>query len=331
MNGTEWRVQTNAAYDALCLLNVFTDQALYTAQHSALVEQWQPRLTATALGTLQRVQRAFEIGILSARLCLLFSDAAPQTLDDLERAAVQPGQLLRAYRALPYANPEEEQRLKATLPDLLTLIRFLHDHHFEARWAADLGPAIGARLANLRQTLARYGVVPAAERALGRPVDAAIVEVYVQAYTAPHGIKLIGPRFITAPSWPAEVTVRVAVHELMHPPFDLHRPELQAAFTRLARDPELWAAFAGHDPQFGYTTWDGYVEENCVRALDQVIAESFGIARDAQERFRQEDAGVHVLAARLTPLLRRRTPEGFFGDWLTEQVERGELVEAPSR
>jgi hypothetical protein len=327
-----WIVQPNLAYDALCLLNIWTGDTFYSEEHPGLLERWQPRLTAPVLEAFSRIERAIrgDGGILSASLCLLFSSVQPKNLHDLERAILQPETLLETFRASPYFDPGAPDQFQMLLPDLLTLVQFLQASPFEAEHATDLGTDFEPKRQALQTTLETYDILEAVEAALGYGLTAQEIEVFTLAYTAPHGIKIIGNRFITAIEWSATITARVAIHELMHPPFDLSRPALQLALEQLAQDPVLNKCFEDHDPAFGYNSWEGYVEENCVRALDQVISESFGIARDAAERWQEEDGGMHQLAARLTPLLRARVSGAreanrTFEAWLIEQIAQGTL------
>jgi hypothetical protein len=266
---TRWIVQPSPAYDALCLLNIFTGDPFYTDEHPGLYERWQPRLTGTNLEAFQRVanQIRHDQGIISAELCLIFSAVQPRTLNDLERAILAPKPLLEAYRASPYFDQDTIEMFERLAPDLLTLVRFLKDNPFESEHRALLNLAFEEKCRALQTALEQFDIVQRVESMLGHELGVAEIEVFVLAYTAPHGIKIIGNRFITAAEWSAEITVRVAIHELMHPPFAIDRPELQTALEKLWQDPVLREHFEAHDPAFGYNTWHGYVEENCVRVL----------------------------------------------------------------
>jgi hypothetical protein len=325
---TRWIVQPSLAYDALCLLNIFTGDPFYTDEHPGLYERWQPRLTGKNLEVFQRVADLIrhDQGIISAALCLIFSGVKPCSLNDLEQAILEPEPLLEAYRASPYFDQDTVELFEQIASDLLMLVRFLKDSPFGIEHRAFLDSAFEEKCRALQTALEQFDIVQRVEFMLGYELGVAEIEVFVLAYTMPHGIKVIGNRFITAAEWSAEITVRVAIHELMHPPFAIDRPELQTALEKLRQDPVLCEHFETHDPAFGYNTWHGYVEENCVRALDQVICEHFGIARDADERWREEDGGMHILAARLTPLLRARETTGEkFEDWLIGQIMDGLL------
>ena len=51
--------------------------------------------------------------------------------------------------------------------------------------------------------------------------------------TRPHGMKLLGTRFITDVSGPVSIVVRTAGHEMFHPPFDRQDAEVSASIALL--------------------------------------------------------------------------------------------------
>ncbi len=323
-----WQLKSNLAYDALCLLNIWTGDPFYTSQHAGIYERWIPRLNDAVRVAHQRVAyniREKQQGIISAQLCLIFSAVQPETLEDLIKAVDSPHTMIEAVLQSPYVNEDAARNFLELIPDLRVILEFLRDSPFAAEQLADLGDDAQQRQSDMLVALERYDVVTAVESQLGMALPIENLEVFTLAYTAPHGIKIIGSRFITALTWSPTIVVRVAAHELMHPPFDHDAPEIQEALTKLSEQSWLYEAFLNRNPQYGYNTWADYVEENCVRALDQVIGESFGIARDASERWRVEDEGMHVLAAALTPLLRTRPLGGTFQQWLVNLTRQGIL------
>ena len=196
--------------------------------------------------------------------------------------------------------------------------------NFEAEYQAEVAPTLLSTCQETQRVLEQFDIVAEVEAELGTPLAVSQIEVLVLAYTAPHGMKLVGNSFVTSASWPPQTSAFVAVHELMHPPFDVSVPEVRLAIDALRDDPFLSERFDTHDPAFGYNTWDGYVEENCVRALDQTILERLGIAKPAWSRWTTDDGGMHVLAAVLHPLLKARTDKGMpFGLWFAQEVCSG--------
>jgi hypothetical protein len=73
---------------------------------------------------------------------------------------------------------------------------------------------------------------------------------------------------------------------------------------------------------------DGLLEEDLVSALDKLIAERFGAARNPRERWNEVDDGMHVLSAGLYGLMRQdvcaRTG-GNIEHWLLHQAVSGAL------
>ena len=73
---------------------------------------------------------------------------------------------------------------------------------------------------------------------------------------------------------------------------------------RLKDDAFLMEKVLNHNPSFGYNSFEGYIEENVVRALDQIINERLGIAKNARKRWKEEDGGMHVFAAALYHIMK---------------------------
>jgi hypothetical protein len=84
-----------------------------------------------------------------------------------------------------------------------------------------------------------------------------------------------------------------------------------------------------HNPSFGYNTFADYVEEDSVRALDQLISEKLGIAEDPRRRWRTEDGGMHVLAVALYALLKAEhyyARGETYGAFSARQITEGRLA-----
>ena len=104
-------------------------------------------------------------------------------------------------------------------------------------------------------------------------------------------------RFITDAGYPLGIVVRNAAHEMFHPPFDRHGVVIETCVNELAKDFFFMAEFVHRDPSYGYNTVKSLIEEDCVRALEQLVNEKLGVAVAARERWRNEDDGLHVFAA----------------------------------
>jgi len=155
--------------------------------------------------------------------------------------------------------------------------------------------------------LPRFNIVPVIEAKLGRALPSNRITVFLLYYSEPHGIKITGTRFLTHYSYPFRIVLRNAIHEMMHPPYDLaHDAELRKDLDSLHADPYLMNKVEHHDPSFGYNTLDGMVEEDCVQALEEVVAEHFGAGHDSRSYWREQDGGIHVFAVTLYSVMQEQ-------------------------
>ncbi|ULH13953.1 hypothetical protein MF271_01075 (plasmid) [Deinococcus sp. KNUC1210] len=259
-------------------------------------------------------------------LCLIVSTQRIDSLADVQQTLGRPDLLKSALAETPYFDEVWWQAFETSRADLQIVLQSLAHEGYEAHWTTTIEPAVQSAVVRFRETLDHYDVVSEVEVQLGRRMEHDTVQVIVLGLTAPHGIKLAGNQFVTAAHWSPETTVLVAAHELMHPPYDLDLAEIREAVNALRTDAFLRERFDHHDPVSGYNTWEGFVEEGCVRALDQTICERLGVARPAWARFSTEDGGMHVLAALMHDLLQARTDHAEpFGEFFVRQVMNGAL------
>ena len=172
-------------------------------------------------------------------------------------------------------------------------------------------------------------MIPAVEKVLGSPRPTNKITVYLLYYSEPHGIKITGTRFLTHYSYPFRIVLRNAIHEMMHPPYDLaHDAELRSGLESLKSDPFLMNKVEHHDTSFGYNTLAGLEEEDCVQALEQIIAEHFGMGGNPREYWNEQDGGIHVLAVALYSLMKEQHFDGSresFPAFLRRQLRSGTL------
>lgn len=185
----------------------------------------------------------------------------------------------------------------------------------------------GCRIAELSLDLPKYNIVPAIEARLGFPLPSQTITVYLLAYSEPHGIRITGLRFLTHLSYPFDIVLHNAIHEAMHPPYDANDSAVRKAVDLLGRDPLVVDKVNHHDASFGYNTASGYIEEDSVQALEQILSEEFGVGRNAQEYWREQDGGMHLLAAAIyveykSALSQSRQP---YAKWFVHAVESGDL------
>lgn len=157
------------------------------------------------------------------------------------------------------------------------------------------------------------------------------IEIVLLQFAKPHGVKVQGQTFLQAADCDTATTLRVAAHEMLHPPLPMDGPVARAGLAALERDALPMRIVHEHDPRWGYTTLKALLDEDLVQALDQLISEALAVARPPAERWHRSDDGMHVLAAGLYGLQRQdrwRDRGGSIEDWLADAVRQGRL--APS-
>lgn len=342
---TEWEVTAAPAYDALCLIGVLGGDPFYVRFFEEAYRHFDARFTPAereAFRAVKRILKDEAAGIVSARLGLVFSaaeagglGAAPPrargAIAWLLRVARDPARARAALERTPYWSEEGWATYERARPHLIRALQALGRAGFEGFWERRARPRIEPRIAELAPFLRAHDVVPAVEARLGKALPSRRITVHVLAFARPHGIRIVGTRFLADVTFPSDVMVRNAIHEMMHPPYDASRPEIAQAVAALGADPLIRARVEHHDPSFGYNTVEGYVEEDVVEAMEAVIAEQLGVGRPDQAGYwREHDGGMHVLAAALYVELRRA--EGTAGGpvvvpaFLVDAVRRGDLT-----
>ena len=297
---THWKLAPSLPFDILCWLNVLTGDPFYVRYYAQNYEAFKERLTPEVVMALQRVKaKVKDEGkqIISALLCLYFSATDDQTLADLLKTVEDSSRMHQALKQSQYYKEAEWQLYESVRPELRTILLFLQDVGFDTYWQTSVLPQLEQRIQHLQEELLRYNVVVEDEALLGFSLPSDEITIYVLQYVQPHGIKILGMRFITDAGYPLGIVVRNAAHEMFHPPFDRQGAVIHMCVDELAKDAFFMDRFVHHDPSYGYNTLEGLIEEGCVRALEQLVNEKLGVAVDARERWRSEDEGLHVFAA----------------------------------
>lgn len=213
----------------------------------------------------------------------------------------------RNLKATPYYSDDGWKIYDESRPDLAAALKALKRIHFDKDWEQQVRPRIEKARATFTQDLPKYNIVPKIEAVLGSANPSSKITVYLLNYSEPHGIKITGTRFLTHYSYPFRIVLRNAIHEMMHPPYDLaHDADLRVSLESLHSDPFLMNKVEHHDASNGYNTLAGLEEEDCVQALEQIVAESFDMGGDPKSYWKEQDDGIHVLAVALYSLMRQQ-------------------------
>lgn len=330
---TRWKVRASEGFDALAFLGPLAGGELYLPYYQADVNAFAPRLPASVraeVSALWKEAEAAKFGLLGPSLSVIFANGHDDSLAAMT-AAVSAAEtsLLPAYRASPYWSEDDWRWFSAAGPRLKTIFAAMQAADFPG-FRAERAKEADQRIAELPRSLAGFDVIRAQEKLTGRTFDPQI-EVVLLQFCKPHGIKVQGQTFLQAADWNVAITVRNAAHEMLHSPIPTDGPVAKAALAVLAKDPLITRIVHEHDPRWGYTTLDGILDEDLVQALDQLISEALGVARNPADRWRKSDDGIHVLAGALYGMLRQdkwAETGGSIEAWLDRAVRTGRLAPA---
>lgn len=337
---TRWKLTPSFTFDALCWLNVLTGDPFYVCYYPQDYEAFKKRLTPDAIQALAGLKtKVKDQGrIISALLCLYFSATNDQTLADLLNTVEDSSHMYEVLKESPYYDEKEWQCYESIRPELKILLLFLQKIGFDDYWRSTILPRVEQRIAVLQQELAPFNVIVEDEALLSFSLPSDEITIHVLHYVQPHGIRILGTRFLTDVTYASSVQVRTAIHEMLHPPYDRESTQVQACLSELEKDAFLMEAFVNHNPDYGYNTFEGLIEEGCVRALDQLVNEKLGIAKDARERWRTDDEGMHVFAACLYAVMkeehynhRGEVFEIFFARMIGSKLKPGGLKQLYTR
>ncbi len=334
---TQWRVHSAEGLDALLLIGAASGDRLQ-AEHYADDIAWVRRTFSPAgLAALDRLDHTIRVSggnLVGPQLALVFSAAPIDSLADVAASARDSeGRLRPAFAASLYWNAEQWPDLVARMPDVATALGELERNGFHERWLREWRPAIAAAVETDARELRGYDLIPQQQRLLGRALDPTI-DVLVVHFSEPYGIKIMGQRFITHHTYPQALIFQNAAHEMFHPPFDPNDWSLMTRLTRLEHDAWVHNIVTGHDPSFGYNSFEGLFDEDSTQALDQIVSERMGAARHPDQRWRDADGGMHMMAAALYDAMKadgfdRRG--GVYSEWLKSALDRGLLTPAEVR
>jgi hypothetical protein len=329
--GTQWRVRTSEGFDALCALNLLSGDAYYLEKYPEEAKSFAAPRYAVARRAAHRLKAVIKDeqgGIVSAFLTLMFSGGPDSTLPAVLASARDPAQLKSSFRASAFWDEDSWKLFQRVRPDVIEALDAMQRAGFTENWESLMGAGASPRAGALQAELAPYDILGEQSRLIGHDLQQGRIEVILLHYSRPHGIRVQGARFLTNLGYPTATVLRNAAHEPLHPPYDANDPGVAKAVAEFARDSLIVRIVREHNPSFGYTTVAGYVEEDAVQALEQVVSERLGLAQPAEERWRKGDDGMHVLAAAIYDLMQETgfaEKGGRFETWFIDMVTAGRL------
>ena len=327
---TDWELKPSLKYDVLCLLNVLSGDPYYLHYYQVEYDHFHPLFTPqeqAAFVQLKHILKDEDGGIVSATLTLYYSTVEDETLPEMIRTAHDSSAMEAALRKTSYWSEDGWKQYDKARPALEAALRALDRVGFSAYWRQTARPRVEKRIAELAPDLPRYNIIPAIESLLGFALPSPTITIYLLNYSEPHGIRITGLRFLTHVSYPFRIVLHNAIHEPMHPPYNYGDPAVKDAIDLLGKDPLIADKVQHHDPSFGYNSASGYIEEDSVQALEEILSEQFGVGHSPCQYWQEQDGGMHVLAAAIYvgyEEARAKHPEPY-SRWFTDAVTDGQL------
>ena len=328
---TDWTVSSAAGLDALLLIGAASGDVMQSDIYVEEIEYVRKNISQEGLDALQIIDETLRQGLgklTGPTLALYFSANSIETIDDvIASAADLEGRVRPGLKNSIYWDPEEFEGALRLMPAIHKALKALKEMGYQDWYQATQEERVEAAIPGNLAAVEAFDIIPEQSRLLGRELDST-VEILVVAFAQPYGIRILGQRFIAWYGWEGAIQLRIAAHEIFHPPYDPDDTELNALLADLENDSWMQSIVEDHDPKFGYNSFDGIVNEDSTQALDQIVSERLGFARDAGRRWSHSDGGMHMLAAALYhAMLEDGFAEsgGVYSDWLKSALMRGLL------
>lgn len=313
---TTWIIRPSYKFDLANLCNLMTGDEVYSERHPEAHAYFSPRFEPAILA---QARAAFQQGILlgpGISSLLSMSDYhGPDIdliLDGLELAAANP------FFA-PYA---------VHFPLIRSLLRHVHELGAYDYWRTNCLPSLERKCEELLADAGKYPVVETASAMLGdgHVSTGTTIQLFIGHFAAPHATSLHNLAYLSDLRWGLEMHVAIAVHELLHPPFE--REEIKKLSEQFWSDAFFQEAKARLPLSSGYPRPEDFLEENLVEAAHVYLAEQLGVLDSPLEYFVTHDSGTHIVSPIVYSALRQGVRDrcGSLKDAIQLMIDEGMLT-----
>lgn len=326
----EWRIIPSYKLDLACFCNLLTKAAIVLEKHKAGYDAFsdvmaaRPDLLSFADSLLQQ---GLMVGTATASL-LSLSDYNGEDIAEICRLFDDDSQhpMITNYLVENDFSGDIAHVLQNVLPQMSGMLRYFHTHGFQNYWQDNRLPAIREKQLAFQQAADRYPVISKVNQLLGfESVRSDQVTLYLCSFSAPYGIGLKNA-FISDIRWCFEDTVAIAVHELIHPPFD--RAVIRQMAQSIWQDEFFREAKGLLPPSSGYHLPEEFLEENLVEGTHLFLSEQLGVEKDPLRYLLQHDSGSHVVSVILYDALKKgyRDETGTIQETVERLIREGALA-----
>lgn len=297
----EWIIIPSYKYDLAAFCNLFTLHRTYQELHQASWDRFRALVEASPenVGLAQQLRGSGVI--VSSALTAIFDSHDYNGLDIDEICSVMDDPHLRSTQLRSYfldtgiMEPGDWDKYEPLMPMMSSLVKYVHSGGFLEFWQNRCLPEIQERCQELEEESTEYPVIGLINELLGEryALREDTITVYLCKHSAPHGTSLRGQGFVSDIRWELENTVCIALHELMHPPFD--RGKISRIAERLVADELVICARSRLDEAY-YSTPLFFLEENIVEGAHIYLAEQLGLEQKPLQYFVDHDNATHVIS-----------------------------------
>jgi hypothetical protein len=294
-------------------MNVLMGEEFYIKYYPKIYKHYDSLLTSPVKASLEELKKYKNKRgmILSAFLCNAFYQLPDSSLADVLESIKNKSGMKRAMSAGNYEVYSDIRK------HVVCVLEFLLANDFQKNYNRDIIPLVNRKITTLLPIVNKYNIVSEIERVVGLPLSTDTLKFYLMRYSSPHGISINNTQFLSEVSYDVSITMKVAIHEMMHPYFNIFPDDVKKAIAQLKKDSLVYYTFINHDKSFGYNDFEGYIAEACVRALEQLISQRLGVSDGDNEHWKTEDEGMHVFGAILMQEMKtQKFPEQFTGNFM---------------
>ncbi len=298
-----FNIRVSYNLDLLNLMNILTGEEFYAKRHEEAFARFGKPLSTNSRRRIEKVVDINGSAMIGPYLCLVASAIPNFEKRSLVRMFSDLDLLRNNFSQYRYFDPNEWPNQASIFGLLIPVVKELETKGFREYWRTNRLHLIERSRRMLSRFVHKFQLQGEIEFMLGPGQAPDRITLYLCSFASPHGIKVCGSRYIADISFPKEFIVSTAIHEMFHPPYDAE--SLRQELIALAADPLLKRAFETKDPKYGYSTMNGFIEENVVEAMALFISQKLGLEKDPLAYLASHDGGSHVLSVVLLEYFKR--------------------------
>lgn len=303
-------------FDALNLLNLLTKNKEYTGRHTDACQWITTNLPQSLYEDVTEIVTLLETDMLSPYFALVFSSLPNFESLDIVESFSDIRTIHKYYSNTIYYNEATWKIESKAIGKLSRVIACIIDNRFKQYWESEFVNVIERKKELVLDRAKRLELSKMINSM--KPFDDDIT-LYLQGLASPFGIKICGPNYISDVSCDETTILRIAIHEMFHPPYS-HK-KLHADLKKVYENSFIQRIF--NENNGGYSVMEGFIEENVVEAMELAISLNAGLIDNGYKYLKTHDSGSHVFSVVLLEkfLAYQKRDNETFEDYLKNILE----------